>query len=84
MDQQIDRRYQFSLMPRNVVSGEITKDVQRVPVRIWIEEDVRWPLLCAGMSVKVAIKHGPGDAAWAKQAEQKLANLEAVYNQLTK
>jgi membrane fusion protein (multidrug efflux system) len=72
---------QFSLMPRNVVSGEFTKVVQRVPIRIWIEEDERWSQLCAGMSVKVAIKHGPGDAEWATQAEQKLANLETVYNE---
>ena len=36
---------QFALMPRNVVSGEFTKVVQSVPVRIWIEKDDRWPLL---------------------------------------
>src|SRR5262249_36133564 len=30
---------QFALMPRNVVSGEFTKVVQRVPVRIAIEKD---------------------------------------------
>ena len=36
---------QFALMPRNVVSGEFTKVVQRVPVRIAIEKDDRWPLL---------------------------------------
>src|SRR5262249_4014907 len=34
---------QFALMPRNVVSGEFTKVVQRVPVRIAIEKDDRWP-----------------------------------------
>ncbi len=44
---------QFALMPRNVVSGEFTKVVQRVPVRIWIEKDERWPLLRAGLSVTV-------------------------------
>ena len=33
---------EFALMPRNVVSGEFTKVVQRVPVRIWIEKDDRW------------------------------------------
>ncbi len=32
---------QFALMPRNVVSGEFTKVVQRVPVRIAIEKDER-------------------------------------------
>ena len=36
--------HQFALMPRNVVAGEFTKVVQRVPVRIWIEKDDRWPL----------------------------------------
>ena len=41
---------QFALMPRNVVSGEFTKVVQRVPVRIWIEKDDRWPQLRAGLS----------------------------------
>ncbi len=34
---------QFALLPRNVVSGEFTKVVQRVPVRIQIEKDDRWP-----------------------------------------
>src|SRR6516225_6348099 len=52
---------QFALMPRNVVSGEFTKVVQRVPVRIAIEKDERWPLLRAGLSVTVAIAHGQGD-----------------------
>ena len=46
---------QFALMPRNVVSGEFTKVVQRVPVRIWIEKDERWPLLRAGLSVRAVI-----------------------------
>src|SRR5262249_30779840 len=46
---------QFALMPRNVVAGEFTKVVQRVPVRIWIEMDERWPLLCAGLSARAAI-----------------------------
>ena len=54
---------QFSLMPRNVVSGEFTKVVQRVPVRIAIERDHRWEQLRAGLSVRVAIGHGPGDPA---------------------
>ncbi len=60
---------QFALMPRNVVSGEFTKVVQRVPVRIWIErDDPRWPQLRAGLSVHVSITHGPGDPDWAEQA----------------
>src|SRR5262249_10474024 len=56
---------QFALMPRNVVAGEFTKVVQRVPVRIWIDRDERWPLLRAGLSVSVSIDHGEGDAGWA-------------------
>src|SRR5262249_55008034 len=34
---------EFALMPRNVVSGEFTWVVQRIPVRIAIEKDGRWP-----------------------------------------
>src|SRR5207302_5450368 len=63
---------QFALMPRNVVSGEFTKVVQRVPVRIAIEKDDRWPQLRAGLSVHVAIEHGPGDAAWAERAAHEM------------
>jgi membrane fusion protein (multidrug efflux system) len=71
---------QFALMPRNVVAGEFTKVVQRVPVRIEIERDDRWPLLRAGLSVSAAIAHGEGDAAWAADAARKLAELETRYN----
>src|SRR5262249_24493859 len=59
---------QFALMPRNVVSGEFTKVVHRVPVRIAIGKDDRWPLLRAGLSVTVVIAHGEGDPQWAEQA----------------
>ena len=52
-----------ALMPRNVVSGEFTKVVQRIPVRIAIEKDERWPLLRAGLSVQAIISHGSGDPA---------------------
>jgi membrane fusion protein (multidrug efflux system) len=72
---------QFALMPRNVVSGEFTKVVQRVPVRIAIEKDDRWPLLRAGFSVRVAIAHGAGDPAWAEQAARTMRDLETRYNQ---
>jgi membrane fusion protein (multidrug efflux system) len=72
---------QFALMPRNVVSGEFTKVVQRVPVRIWIEKDDRWPLLRAGLSAQVAIVHGDGDTAWAQQAAKDMAQMEMRYNQ---
>jgi membrane fusion protein (multidrug efflux system) len=72
---------QFALMPRNVVSGEFTKVVQRVPVRIAIEKDERWPLLRAGLSVTAVIAHGPGDPQWAEQAAREMRDLEARYNQ---
>ncbi len=72
---------QFALMPRNVVSGEFTKVVQRVPVRIWIEKDKRWPLLRAGLSVSASIEHGEGDAQWAEQTAQEMRDAEMRYNQ---
>jgi membrane fusion protein (multidrug efflux system) len=72
---------QFALMPRNVVSGEFTKVVQRVPVRIAIEKDDRWPQLRAGLSVRAAIAHGAGDPQWAEQAGREMRDLEARYNQ---
>ena len=72
---------QFALMPRNVVSGEFTKVVQRVPVRIAIEKDERWPLLRAGLSVQSIIAHGPGDLQWAEQAAREMRDLETRYNQ---
>jgi membrane fusion protein, multidrug efflux system len=72
---------QFALMPRNVVSGEFTKVVQRVPVRIRIEKDDRWEQLRAGLSVQAVIAHGPGDPAWASQAAREMTELETRYNQ---
>jgi membrane fusion protein (multidrug efflux system) len=72
---------QFALMPRNVVSGEFTKVVQRVPVRIQIERDERWPQLRAGLSVRAVIAHGDGDPRWAEQAARELAEFERRYNQ---
>jgi membrane fusion protein, multidrug efflux system len=71
---------QFALLPRNVVAGEFTKVVQRVPVRIAIEKDDRWPQLRAGLSVQAAIEHGAGDQEWADKANQEAAALEAQYN----
>jgi membrane fusion protein (multidrug efflux system) len=72
---------QFALMPRNVVSGEFTKVVQRVPVRIAIEKDDRWPQLRAGLSVRAAIAHGQGDPQWAEQAAREMRDAETRYNQ---
>jgi membrane fusion protein (multidrug efflux system) len=68
----------FALIPRNLSSGEFTKVVQRVPVRILIEKDDRWPQLHAGLSVTVAIEHGPGDPDWAKRAADDMRALEAA------
>src|SRR6266581_3439685 len=72
---------QFALMPRNVVSGEFTKVVQRVPVRIAIEKDDRWALLRSGLSVQAIIAHGPGDPQWAEEATREMRDLETRYNQ---
>jgi membrane fusion protein (multidrug efflux system) len=68
----------FALVPRNISSGEFTYVVQRVPVRILVEKDERWPHLRAGLSVTVAIEHGPGDPEWAKQAADAMRALEAT------
>ncbi len=68
----------FALVPRNLSSGEFTYVVQRVPVRILVEKDERWPRLRAGLSVAVAIEHGPGDPEWAKQAADEMRALEAT------
>jgi membrane fusion protein (multidrug efflux system) len=72
---------QFALMPRNVVSGEFTRVVQRVPVRIQIERDDRWPRLRAGLSARVAIAHGEGNPTWAAEAARTMAGYETRYNQ---
>jgi membrane fusion protein, multidrug efflux system len=71
---------QFALLPRNVVSGEFTKVVQRVPVRIQIEKDDRWPNLRAGLSVRAVISHGAGDPEWAKRAAEEMSDLETRFN----
>jgi membrane fusion protein (multidrug efflux system) len=72
---------QFALLPRNVVSGEFTKVVQRVPVRILIEKDERWAQLRAGLSVEARIAHGTGDPAWAEHAAREMTEVEARFNQ---
>ncbi len=68
----------FALVPRNLSSGEFTYVVQRVPVRIQIEKDERWPQLRAGLSATVVIEHGPGDPEWAKQAADEMRALEST------
>jgi membrane fusion protein (multidrug efflux system) len=74
---------QFALMPRNVVSGEFTKVVQRVPVRIGIERDDRWPQLRAGLSARIVIEHGKGDPDWAAREARRMAGIETRFNQAT-
>lgn len=68
----------FSLIPRDISSGEFTYVVQRVPTRIWIERDERWGQLKPGLSVTAEIEHGAGDEVWAAEANRKLAELEGV------
>lgn len=48
---------QFALIPRNLSTGEFTKVIQRVPVRVAIEKDERWSQLRPGLSASVAISH---------------------------
>ena len=69
-----------ALMPRTVVSGEFTRVVQRVPVRIQIERDDRWPWLRAGLSARVSIAHGPGDATRAASTARAMEEIEGQYN----
>ena len=47
-------------------------------------KDERWPLLRAGLSAKVVIAQGDGDAAWAQQAAREMAKIEQRYNQQQK
>ncbi len=63
----------FSLIPRDLASGEFTYVVQRVPVRLAVMRDERWSKLKPGLSVTVEIEHGPGDAEWAAKAWQQEA-----------
>lgn len=67
----------FTLVPRDVSSGEFTKVVQRVPIRIWIQPDERWPELVPGLSATVAIEHGDGDPEWARRALEEELKLES-------
>jgi membrane fusion protein (multidrug efflux system) len=68
----------FSLIPRDISSGEFTYVVQRVPTRIAIEPDERWPLLKPGLSVTVAIEHGGGDPEWARNELRREAEIEGI------
>jgi membrane fusion protein (multidrug efflux system) len=68
----------FALIPRDLSAGEFTYVVQRVPTRIAIERDERWPLLKPGLSVTATIEHGTGDSAWAAQEWRREAEIEGV------
>ena len=68
----------FSLVPRDVSSGEFTKVPQRIPVRILPDRDSRWPDLRPGLSVSVVIDHGPGDPAWATAEADRIRLLGAT------
>jgi membrane fusion protein (multidrug efflux system) len=67
----------FALVPRDVSSGEFTKVTQRVPIRIAVERDGRWPELRPGLSATVAISHEPGDPEWAEREAQRERELAA-------
>jgi membrane fusion protein (multidrug efflux system) len=69
----------FSLIPRDLSSGEFTYVIQRVPTRIAFVRDERWPLLKPGLSVTVDIEHGSGDAKWAAEEwEREKAEADVV------
>jgi membrane fusion protein (multidrug efflux system) len=68
----------FALIPRDVSAGEFTYVVQRVPTRIAIDRDDRWPLLKPGLSVTAVIDHGPGDPARAAEELRREAEIEGV------
>jgi membrane fusion protein (multidrug efflux system) len=54
----------FSLIPRNVSSGEFIRVVQRVPIRILVvERDPRWPELRPGLSATVYVSRGKAGTA---------------------
>jgi len=68
----------FALVPRNISSGEFTRVVQRVPVRIAIDRDARWDQLRPGLSVTVSISHGTGDPGRARQDADAMRQLESA------
>lgn len=46
---------EFALVPRDTSAGEFTKVVQRVPIKIEIDDRARHPLLRPGLSVSIGI-----------------------------
>ena len=72
---------EFSLLPRNVVTGEFTKVVQRVPVRIMLDPGQDLADLRAGYSTRVTIAHGPGDPHWTKSALAESRRLDTRFDE---
>jgi len=72
---------EFSLLPRNVVSGEFSKVVQRVPVRLVFDPGQNIGDLRAGYSVRVTIAHGPGDPAWASKAFEEARRRDSRFDE---
>lgn len=72
---------EFSLLPRNVVSGEFTKVVQRVPVRVILDPGQDLSDLRAGYSTRVTIAHGPGDPEWTKTALAESRRLDTRFDE---
>lgn len=71
---------QFALIPRDLSSGEFTKVIQRVPVRVAIDRDERWAQLRPGLSATVAISHAAPAAAPAASAPSASAASAARAN----
>jgi membrane fusion protein (multidrug efflux system) len=69
---------QFALIPRNLSSGEFTKVIQRVPVRVTIDKDERWSQLRPGLSATVRISQtapaAPGRSAAATMGSTTRSN----------
>lgn len=64
---------EFSILPAQNATGNWVKVVQRIPVRIKIDESVNHQKLCAGMSatVKIDTKYHRTLPSWARQGFAK-------------
>ncbi len=72
---------EFSLLPRNVVSGEFTKVVQRVPIRILLDHGPGTKDIRAGLSVRATITHGQGDPKWVQKAQALENSLDSRFDE---
>jgi len=63
------------------VTGEFTKVVQRVPVRIMLDPGQDLADLRAGYSTRVTIAHGPGDPHWTKSALAESRRLDTRFDE---